>query len=120
MCFIFIFQGLQIVGNDRPLIIGESATLICSSDLDVSKIEWFAQYYEALANSTSQPITLVFNQVSLDMHGAQYTCHVTSPYGIQERTITVITEGEMLLSWASIISYWKVLFLKHNIHLPYV
>ena len=119
MC-VFILQGLQITGNERPLIIGESATLICSSDLDVSKIEWFAQNDENLVNSTRQTITLVFNKVTLDVHGAQYTCRVTSPYGIQERTITVVTEGEMLLSWASIISYWKVLFLKHIIHLPYV
>ena len=96
---VFIHLGLQITGNDRPLIIGESATLICSSDLDVSKIEWFAQHNEVLVNSTRQSITLVFNQVSLDMHGAQYTCHVTSPYGTQERNITVITEGELSLPW---------------------
>ena len=62
-----------------------------------------------LVNSTRQSITLVFNQVSLDMHGAQYTCHVTSPYGTQERNITVITEGETVTTLGLVL--WKVLIL---------
>ena len=99
--FVFLHLGLQITGNERPLIIGESATLTCSSDLHVSKIEWFAQNNGTstlLATSTSSTRALVFSRVSLDMHGAQYTCHVTSPYGTQERNITVTTEGKVLLS----------------------
>ena len=74
------------------LIVGTVATLTCSSDLDVTMTEWL--YHGGVVQSSTGPQTqLLFNPVNDTIHNRQYTCRVTSPYGAQQQTITVTTEG---------------------------
>lgn len=75
--------------------MGETSTLTCSSDLDVSMTEWL--YNSAIAVSSTGPqAELVFNPVQDTFHNRHYTCKVTSPYGVQEQTVITIVEGKII------------------------
>jgi len=65
---------------------------MCSTDLDVTTIEWIRDGI-AVANSSDQSLTLLLDPVSADHHNTQYTCRVTSPYGIQEQTVNITVQG---------------------------
>ena len=71
-------------------MVGETASIICTSDLDANLIEWIHNY-EVVLNSTNSELELIFNPVHDKLHGQDYTCRVSSPYGIQEDTIRIVT-----------------------------
>ena len=48
-------------------------------------------------NSSSQSLALLLDPVSGDHHNTQYTCRVTSPYGVQEETVDIIVRGRFLI-----------------------
>ena len=74
------------------LIVGRASTLTCSSDLDVTMTEWL--YNGGVVQSSTAPQTqLLFNPVNDTIHNRQYTCRVTSPYGVQQQTVIITAEG---------------------------
>ena len=89
------FTGLRISGNEGSLTVGDTATLTCSSDLDVTMIEWLRDG-EVVVSSTATVAELVLNQVNDSIHEVEYTCRVTSPYGSEERSTTVVVSGKKL------------------------
>ena len=95
-----LHSGLQIAWQET-LIVGETATLNCSSDLDVTMTEWW--YSGAVVVSSTGPrAELIFNPVRDTFHSRRYSCRVTSPYGVQEQTIITIVEGKLMflqLGW---------------------
>ena len=94
LSLIMLLLGLQVT-MPNVLIVGTVATLNCSSDLDVTMTEWL--YNEGVVqSSTSSQAQLVFNPVNDTIHNRQYTCRVTSPYGVQQQTITVTVEGRFI------------------------
>ena len=86
--------GLQIQGSNI-LIVGETTSLICSSDLDISSIEWLYSGQVVASSTSQQELELEFSPVNDTIHGREYTCRVISPYGSQEETISVVAEGEL-------------------------
>ena len=91
-----LLLGLQVSMPD-VVIVGTVATLTCSSDLDVTMAEWL--YNEGVVQSSTAPqAQLLFNPVNDIIHNRQYTCRVTSPYGVQQQTITVTAEGRFMSS----------------------
>ena len=91
--YLVLSPGMQVMMPD-VLIVGRAATLTCSSDLDVTMTEWLLNG-RAVQNSTHSQIQLLFNPVMDTIHSRQYTCRVTSPYGIQEQTIIITAEGRL-------------------------
>ena len=89
--YVVLSPGMQVMMPD-VLIVGRAATLTCSSDLDVTMTEWLLNG-RAVQNSTHSQVQLLFNPVMDTIHSRQYTCRVTSPYGIQEQTIIITAEG---------------------------
>ena len=94
--------GLQLRRNGvvfiQPLLVFtvNSAEIIsCSSDLDVIRLVWMLDR-EEIASSSSQPLDLVFDPVNDTIHNAEYTCVAISPYGSQEQTVMLQSEGK---SW---------------------
>ena len=77
--------------------MGEAANVACSSDLDVLNIEWHLD-----EDSTSTTVVtshtsvneLKFSSVTASVNNAQYTCHVTSPYGVQSKSVTLHAKSE--------------------------
>ena len=92
-------------------------SIVCSTDLDVETIEWIrdgvgvdnvamnngtvAMSNDTVAtnatvdNSRSQSLTLLLDPVSADHHNTQYTCRVTSPYGVEEKTVDITVQGKL-------------------------
>ena len=84
-----------------PLTVGDTMSIVCSTDLDVTTIEWITDGVSDIAtnnatvdNSSSQSLTLVLDPVSNDHHNIQYTCRVTTPYGVQEETQNITVQRE--------------------------
>jgi len=68
---------------------------VCSTDLDVTTIEWITDGI-TVVNSTSQSLTLLLEPVSADHHNTQYACRVSTPYGSQEETINITVQSKLL------------------------
>ena len=94
-------SGMQISSIKVPLPFGITASVVCSTDLDVETIEWIrdgvtvdnvATNNDTVGNSRSQSLTLMLDPVSADYHNTQYTCKVTGPYGVQEETVDITVQ----------------------------
>ena len=71
-----------------PLVVGESAQLLCSSDLTVLSIEWIYDDH-VITQSATDTVNLVFSEVNDSLHKRQYLCRVTTPYGVIDRNTTI-------------------------------
>ena len=92
---------MQISSIKMPLPFGITVSIVCSTDLDVETIEWIrdgvrvdnvATNNGIVGNFSSQSLTLMLDPVSADYHNTQYTCRVTSPYGVQEETVDITVQ----------------------------
>ena len=90
-----LHAGLWISLTHMPLTISDTVSIMCSTDLDVTTIEWIRDGI-TVANSSSQSLTLLLDPVSADHHNTQYTCRVSSLYGIQEEAINITVQSELL------------------------
>ena len=88
-------SALNISGYSGTLMVGESANIICSSDLDGTRIQWLYNG-TVVANSSSSQANLIFNPVSDSLHNRQYTCRVSNMYGSVEQTITISVQGKLI------------------------
>ncbi len=87
--------GLMIIGAESPLSLGDSATLNCTSDLPIIEAEWY--YNNDVIVSASQGSAILdISAVNDSLHGRQYECRVTTPYGTQQRNITLEVLGWFL------------------------
>ena len=89
---LVITIGLQLSGYDGYFTVGQSANITCSYDLPLTSIEWLHNNV-TVVSSTSSQLDLSFNPVNDSMHGRQYRCRVTTPYGIQEERLTIQITG---------------------------
>ena len=87
--------GITVQRSSYIFTVGESASLTCSSDLSVVSIEWLHNF-QVLSTSTASELSLNFNPVNDSIHGNEYTCRITTPYGIQEQTVQVIAQSTLL------------------------
>ena len=87
--------AIEIIGDDVPLVVGNDATLTCSSDLDGTSVEWFYNGQVVVSSSGSQA-DLVFTPVNDSIHNRQYTCRVTTPYGTLDQPVTTLVDGNSL------------------------
>ena len=94
--FYYIYlcpSGLSIRRSSSVFTVGESASVTCSSDLDVTSIEWLYNQ-QVVSYSTESELELVFSPVNDSIHGEEYTCQVTAPYGIQEQTVQPFVQSK--------------------------
>jgi len=83
-----LHSGIQVSSINMPLAFGSNASIVCSTDLDVTTIEWIRGGV-TVDTSSSQSLTLVLDPV---YHNTQYTCRVISPYGVQEKTVDITVQ----------------------------
>lgn len=87
------YAGLEISGYDGELSVGEYVTITCSFDLEFTSMEWIYNN-KVVVSSSSQQIGLSFSPVNDSIHGRQYTCRVTTQYGLQEKNVTILVHGK--------------------------
>ena len=106
---------MQISSIKMPLPFGSTVSIVCSTDLDVETIEWIRDGVSVdnvatnnatvatnndtvttnnatVGKSRSQSLTLILDPVCADHHNTQYTCRVTSPYGVQEEIVNITVQ----------------------------
>lgn len=88
-----IFSGLSIRRSSNLFTVGESASMTCSSDLDVISIEWLYNL-QAVVTSTASELQLLFNPVNDSIRGQEYTCRITASYGIQEQIVQPFVQSK--------------------------
>ena len=112
-CLSFTFLhslGLEISSVAAPLTINDTVSIMCSTDLDVTTIEWVRDGI-TVASSSNQSLTLLLDPVSADHHNTQYTCRVSTPYGTQEKTINITVQSKSLhLRILYSLFKWTILF----------
>ena len=74
------------------LEIGWQIELTCSSDLDITSVDWY-QGFNRIQRSYSSQSTLVRQSITTDDHGSVYRCFVRSPYAIQHKNIRLSVRG---------------------------
>ena len=99
---LYLSSGLQISTSDIVFIVSEAASITCTSDLDVASIEWLYGG-TVISSSTEDQLEFTFSPVTDTLHNADYTCRVTSPYGIQEDTIQLTAISKISLLRSSIV-----------------
>jgi len=89
--------SVSCITVQTPFIIGDTVSIVCSSDLDVTMINWIKNG-TVVASSSSQSLTLLLDPVSADHHNTQYTCTVStsSEDGMQEDTVDVTVQSKSL------------------------
>ena len=89
-----ICVGLVISGYNGQLNVGDNATISCTFDLEFTTIEWIYNN-KVIVTSSSPQLGLSFSPVNDSIHGRQYTCRVTTQFGIQEKNVTVLVQGKL-------------------------
>lgn len=105
-----MLSGLSIRRSNNVFTVGESASVTCTSDLDVTSIEWLYNL-QVVSYSTASELQLVFSPVNDSIHGREYTCRVTSSYGIQELTVQPFVQSKCLYRY----QYLPSTSICHNI-----
>ena len=85
-------SGVDISGPEL-FTVGQSASLTCSSDLHVNSLQWLLDGV-TVASSLAAQDELLFPVVGEELHGRDYVCQVTTPYGVVERDRRIIAQGE--------------------------
>ena len=91
--------GLQVTASTSVFVVGEVASITCNTDLDIEYMEWL-QNGQVVVSSTGYEVQLSFNPVNDTIHNKEYTCRATSPYGIQEESVSVITQSKCLCAFS--------------------
>lgn len=92
-----MYTDLTIRKSDSIFNVGESASLTCSSDLPVTLTQWLYNF-KVVSSSASKELQLTFNPVNDTIHGREYICRTTTPYGIQEESVRVVSQSKLLVS----------------------
>ena len=98
--------------SESVFTVGGEASFTCSSDLTVSSIEWIYNH-QVVSYSTSSELQLAFNPVNDSIHGQEYSCRVSTSYGIQEETVQPFVQSKLLLRSSEFISMPPPLFLNY-------
>ena len=86
--------------NPELFIVGQAATLTCTSDLDDATALLLLDRDGMVVASAenSQSVILNFDPVSDSIDSMQYTCRVVTPAGNQDQLFNIIVEGIHVLS----------------------
>ena len=85
--------GLATWQSSDIFTLGESASISCSSDLDVVSTKWLHNNIVVGFSSESE-LELVFDSVNDSIHNEEFICRITSPYGIQEQSIRPFVQSK--------------------------
>ena len=85
--------GLETSRSQDVFVVGQSASVSCTSDLGVSTVEWVDNNGVVVVSSSGSSAVLEFDLVEDRLHDNRYICRAMAIFGSQERDINIITEG---------------------------
>ena len=91
--FIIDLKGIRITGNESVFSLGSLATLNCTTDLAVERIEWLDQKGLTVTNGTEP-----FLELTTEAIKAQFTCLVDNMFGSQNITVSLKVLSDPLSS----------------------
>ena len=91
-----LFLGIEIFGLEHPLVVGESATISCMTNIPVFSIEWRDQLSRVLQNVTDDTwLNYTISVVSDDMQVLQFTCIAEAQDGtVYSQTVEIQVIGK--------------------------
>jgi len=87
--------AVEIHGHEKPIVVGLTEEIHCSTHLNATKMEWFlVGVDDPLEISYGQHLTLTIDAKTTGLNGAMFTCRVTDVEGDQyEESVTVTVKG---------------------------
>ena len=92
------YTTLEISGHSKPIIVGLSGTVNCSTLLNISKLEWFISGIKDLSESRegTKFITLSLAPQTTAWNGTSVTCRATTHDGdVYEESVDLTVKGNM-------------------------
>ena len=90
--------ALEVSGHESPVIVGLTRSVICSTHLEVMKMEWLlVGVAEPMEQSEDggQNLTLPINPTDTGLDGTKFTCKLTTVTGkVFEETVTIEVKGQ--------------------------
>ena len=87
--------AVEIRGHEKPIIVGLTVNINCSTYLNSTSMEWFlVGVDDSLEKSYNQHLTLTIDAKTTGLNGAMFTCRVTDVEGNKyEESVTVKVKG---------------------------
>ena len=91
--------GITLSGLDPPLTVGQSATITCTTNIEVSSIEWRDQSSAVLSSTMSggahTMLDYTIDLVSDDLQGQEYSCNAEAADGtVYNETVRIEVVGK--------------------------
>ena len=92
-----IITGITLSGLESPLTVGQSATITCTTNIEVSSIEWRDETSTVLNSATDQTVVeYTIPLVRDDLQGLQYTCRAVAGTTIYTETVEIQVVGKSM------------------------
>ena len=91
--------GITLFGLESPLIVGQSTTITCTTNIEVSSIEWRDQTSAVLSSTMSggahSMLDYTIDPVSDDLQGQEYSCNAEVADGtVYNETVRIEVVGK--------------------------
>ena len=94
---LYFNTGITLSGLDPPLTVGQPATITCTTNIEVSSIEWRDETSTVLSNATDQTVVeYTIPLVRDDLQGLQYTCRAVAGTTIYTETVEIQVVGKSI------------------------
>ena len=94
---LYFITGITLSGLESPLTVGQSATITCTTNIEVSSIEWMDETSTVLNSATDQTeVEYTIPLVRDDLQGLQYTCRAVAGTTIYTETVEIQVVGKFM------------------------
>ena len=94
--------GVQTTEIENDIPLGKRLSLNCTTDLAFTIMTWLDSDGKVIANTSEQHLILEINKITKAHHNAQYICQVLSPFGNQNKSVTLLVARQSLTRSATI------------------
>ena len=100
---LYFNTGITLSGlEDPPLTVGQPATITCSTNINVSSIEWRNESSAVLSSTmdggTHSMLDYTIHLVSDDLQGQEYSCNAEAADGtVYNETVRIEVVGKFII-----------------------
>ena len=99
---LYFITGITLSGVEQAITVGQSATITCSTNVEVSSIEWRDQSSAVLSSTISGGTHLMLDYtiqpVSDDFQGHEYSCTAEAADGtMYTETVRIKVVGKSII-----------------------